>query len=148
MHTCCGLSSGLFSLSVLLFVTSDSGPTDVVSFFTRYRMPGVSGREAISCSSRGRSFCRINVVSGAMGLLQPNDIRVFSRLSDASDSSGQFSASSVVGRHLQSLAFPEIVSTITQNCHITCYQTNRIYFTSEELSTAILFFIIIFAQNL
>jgi len=111
MHTCCRLSSNLHSSTSLHFVTSDSDPAAAASFLTRKRRPGVSGREAINCSSRGRSFCRINVVSGATGLLQLNDIKVFRQLSDANVSSGQSKAYSSVSTQLPSLPHPEIKSS-------------------------------------
>ena len=131
IHTWCELSSNLFLLLVLLFDTYDLGPAGVIFFFTWYWIPGVCGREAINCSSRGTSLCRIKVVSGAAGLLQPNDIRVFNWLSDASESSGQFNVSPLVGMHLQSLTFPEISSTTADNSD--CEQNSTsIYKTSKK----------------
>ena len=71
-------------------------------------MQGVSGKDAISCSSRGRSFCNIKVVSGVTGLFQENVINVLRELSDASEPSGQSSESDVTATQLQSLSHSEI----------------------------------------
>jgi len=93
-------------------------------------MPGVSGSEEINCLSRGRSFCKITVVSGATALLQLNVIRVFSWFSDASESSGQSSARPVVGiveMRLQSLAFPEIVNKAANKSEREHYVLSYIY---------------------
>ena len=116
-QTCCGFSSSLLSPTLLLFIPPDSESVATVSFFTRYRMPGVSGREAINCSSRGRSFCRISVVSGAAELLQLNDCNVFSWLSDANESSGLSSACTLVCINLQSLLYPTINSITSERIY-------------------------------